>query len=88
MDSAKKNAQAVWGAVKRHAKEHHESVNAAVEAYYPQPQPQAWLQVSKTVSSSRSSFESDRPQNVTFSNDWSTLETRPIWKRFSRSEKA
>ncbi|KAJ9415188.1 hypothetical protein QL093DRAFT_2453366, partial [Fusarium oxysporum] len=39
MESTKINARRVWSSIVRHAKEHHESVNAAVVAYYPQPSP-------------------------------------------------
>ncbi|KAG8670619.1 hypothetical protein FPOAC1_010048 [Fusarium poae] len=37
MESTKNNAQKVWSAIVKHAKEHHRSVNAAVNVYYPQP---------------------------------------------------
>ncbi|KPA36727.1 hypothetical protein FLAG1_10487 [Fusarium langsethiae] len=37
MESTKNNAKKVWSAIVQHAKEHHRSVNAAVNVYYPQP---------------------------------------------------
>lgn len=34
---SKSKVSAIWGAIKRHAKEHHEGVNAAYSAYYGAP---------------------------------------------------
>ncbi|KAL3595641.1 hypothetical protein FPOAC2_09992 [Fusarium poae] len=62
MESTKNNAQKVWSAIVKHAKEHHRSVNAAVNVYYPQPtalSPRAATAktVYSTSSSARSSYE-------------------------------
>ncbi|KAF5581791.1 hypothetical protein FPCIR_9948, partial [Fusarium pseudocircinatum] len=51
MESTKINARRVWSSIVRHAKEHHESVNAAVVAYYPQPSP-AYTPGGKSATSS------------------------------------
>jgi hypothetical protein len=37
METTKNKGREVWAAIVRHAKEHHDSVNAAVVVYYPQP---------------------------------------------------
>lgn len=44
---SKSKVSAIWGAIKRHAKEHHESVNAAYSVYYgapmlSRPQQEVW----------------------------------------------
>lgn len=62
MESTKNNAQKVWSAIVKHAKEHHRSVNAAVNVYYPQPtglSPRGApaKTVYSTSSSARSSYE-------------------------------
>ncbi|KAL6915032.1 hypothetical protein FSST1_012792 [Fusarium sambucinum] len=62
MESTKNNAQKVWSAIVKHAKEHHRSVNAAVNVYYPTPSalsPRAATAktVYSTSSSARSSYE-------------------------------
>ncbi|EXL44284.1 hypothetical protein FOCG_13282 [Fusarium oxysporum f. sp. radicis-lycopersici 26381] len=63
MESTKNNARKIWAAVVRHAKEHHQSVNAVVNAYYPQPSSLSPRTVAKTVQSTlstpRSSYETD-----------------------------
>ncbi|RYC81408.1 hypothetical protein BFJ63_vAg15695 [Fusarium oxysporum f. sp. narcissi] len=63
MESTKNNARKIWAAVVRHAKEHHQSVNAVVNAYYPQPSSLSPHTVAKTVQSTlstpRSSYETD-----------------------------
>ncbi|KAK0390635.1 hypothetical protein NLU13_0139 [Sarocladium strictum] len=86
MDSIKNNAQVFWGAVKRHAREHHESVTAAHETLYPRPLPTISHKLPKEVYSPRSSFDSERPDQV-ISYEWSRLETRKFWKQFSKSSK-
>lgn len=35
--TSKSKVSTIWGAIKRHAKEHHEGVNAAYAAYYGAP---------------------------------------------------
>jgi hypothetical protein len=75
MDSTKNNARKVWAAIVRHAKEHHESVNAAVDAYYPSPSPR-----SSPVSSARS------PSVVSFSTASSSSSPRQSFEKPHRPE--
>ncbi|KAJ4138680.1 hypothetical protein NW768_002533 [Fusarium equiseti] len=62
MESTKNNAQKIWSAIVQHAKEHHRSVNAAVNTYYPQPaaltpRAAAAKTIYSTSSSARTSYE-------------------------------
>jgi hypothetical protein len=58
MEATKNTAQKIWATIVRHAKEHHESVNAAVGVYYPHSATSSPVvsPVSTTASSPRSSI--------------------------------
>ncbi|KAI9151511.1 hypothetical protein HJFPF1_08715 [Paramyrothecium foliicola] len=83
MGSTKNNAQKVWAAVVRHAKEHHESVNGAVNAYYPHTISQPAVSYNKSASSASSLAES--PASTPSSSRRSSVEK--IWDGVKRHAK-